>query len=124
MAITDEPTNVGLGESAHAKMRVLVEDEHFDKMVDAYKFAVAYAALKVGADAPEVSGSHQNVFGVATLDADRSLYEALRVTVAPSDGSVYKYAEKLADWGIHEISRLASKGEFTVLSTLAREVSH
>lgn len=118
MAAIEEPTNVGLGESAHAKMKVLVEDEYFDKMVDAYKFAIAYAALKLGSDAPDVVGFHQNVFGVATLDADRSLYEALRATVSPSEGSVYKYAEKLADWGIHEISRLASDGEFSVLSML------
>ncbi len=124
MATTEEPTNVGLGEAAHAKMKVLVEDEYFDKMVDAYKFAIAYAALKLGSDAPDVVGSHQNVFGVATLDADRSLYEALRATVAPDDISVYKYAEKLADWGIHEISRLADNGEFSVLSTLSAAVSN
>ena len=122
MAAPDEPTNVGLGESAHAKMKLLVEDEYFDKMVDAYKFAIAYAALKYGSDAPDVIGSHQNAFGVSTLDPDKSLYGALRATVFPLEGSIYKYAEKLADWGIHEIARLANAGEFSVLSTLTNVV--
>jgi hypothetical protein len=108
-----EPTNIGIGDAAHAKLKALSQDGYFAQMVDVYRFAIALA-LAYGVTPIEITGSRQNVFGVATVDPDKSLYTAIKTLIDTSDTPVYRWAERLADWGVIEISRRVDEGTFDI----------
>jgi hypothetical protein len=105
-----EPTMIGVSESTHGKLKRLKEDGHFKEMADAYRFAIGLA-LAQGCSPPEISA--QTVFSVATIDPDQSIRNAISTILGASalDISIYKYAERLADWGIQELSSQAERGE-------------
>lgn len=115
MTVT-EPTMVGLSEATHAKLRRLKEDGHFREMVDAYRFGIGLALAQGVTEPPEIS-STTTVFSVATLDPDQTLRRGIECIVG--DGlqgkSVYKLAERLADWGVQELSRESERGEIRVV---------
>lgn len=108
-----EPTNIGIGDSAHSKLKSLCEDGYFNQMVDAYRFAIALA-LAHGVIPTDISGSRQNVFGVATVDPDKSLYTAIKTLIDTGDVPVYRWAERLADWGVVELSGRADEGTLDI----------
>lgn len=111
--IISEPNQIGIGEVAHAKLKKLCEDRHFAQMMDAYRFAIALA-LAHGAVPREITSSRQNVFGVATIDPDQSLYTAIKTLIDTGDTPVYRWAERLADWGVIEMSRRADEGSLDI----------
>ena len=108
-----EPTNIGLSEKAHVKLQGLQQDGYFAQMVDGYRFAIALA-LAEGVLPDDISGSRQNVFGVATVDPERELYTAIKSIINVGSTPVYKWAERLADWGILEMSRRADEGKLDI----------
>ena len=108
-----EPNQIGIGEVAHAKLKKLYEDGHFAQMMDAYRFAIALA-LAQGVTPSEITGSRQNVYSVATIDPDQSLYTAIKTLINTGDISVYRWAERLADWGVMEMSRRADEGTLDI----------
>ena len=112
-----EPTNIGLSEAAHAKLKRLHEDGHFAQMADAYRFAISLA-LAAGAKPTELSGSRANIFGVATIDPEREIYTAIKSLVDTGDVPVYRWAERLADWGIVEIFSRAENGKLDISSII------
>ncbi len=111
--MTTEPNQIGIGEVAHTKLKRLCEDGYFAQMMDAYRFAIALA-LANGATPSEITGSRQNVFGVATIDPDQSLYTAIKMLIKTGDIPVYRWAERLADWGVMEMSRQVDEGTFDI----------
>jgi hypothetical protein len=80
-------------------------------MADAYRFGIALA-LAQGVTPSEL-GSSRTVFSVATIDPDQSLRNAIQTILGDkvSGLSVYKMAERLADWGVQELSAQAERGE-------------
>jgi hypothetical protein len=100
-----EPTTVGLTSDGHDKLRRLKEDGHFAEMTDGYRFAIALA-LAHGA-VPTVAGQRGTIFNVGTLDPERQLYTAIKALYEPLDEPVYSIAERLAEWGVIELSRMA-----------------
>lgn len=108
-----EPNQIGIGEVAHVKLKKLYEDGHFAQMMDAYRFAIALA-LAHGVKPSEITGSRQNVYSVATIDPDQSLYTAIKTLINTGDISVYRWAERLADWGVMEMSRRAEEGTLDI----------
>lgn len=107
-ALVEEPTNIGLSEDGHVKLKRLKEDGHFAEMADAYRFAIALA-LANGARPPELP-TKVNVFGVSTIDPEKEVYAAIKGLLDVGDVPVYKWAERLADWGIHEIANRLDRG--------------
>ncbi len=105
-----EPTMIGVSEATHGKLKRLKEDGHFKEMADAYRFAIGLA-LAQGCNPPEISS--QTVFSVATIDPDQSIRNAIQTILGESSPglSIYKFAERLADWGIQELSLQAERGE-------------
>lgn len=111
-----EPTNIGLSEATHLKLKRLKEDGHFREMADAYRFAIGLALAQGMIDPPELS-STTTVFGVATIDPDQTLRRGIEAIVGDrlQGKSIYRFAERLADWGIQELSREAERGEINVV---------
>lgn len=111
MITETEPTTIGLSEATHGKLKRLKEEGHFAEMADAYRFAIALA-LAYGVTPNTVSGS-RTIFNVGTLDPDKNLYAAVRALRLDTDEPVYRTAEKLAEWGVEEIFKMAEGGEIT-----------
>ena len=108
--IATEPTNIGLSERAHGKLKRLKEDGHFNEMADAYRFAIALA-LAHGVVPPELPTPRANIFGVATIDLRNEIYNAIKALIDTGETPVYRWAERLAEWGIEELSRQTDVGE-------------
>jgi hypothetical protein len=110
-----EPTMIGLSEATHAKLKRLSEDGHFKHMADAYKFGIGLA-LAQGVIPPDLPSS-KTVFSVATIDPDQTLKNAIQTILGDQlNGiSTYKMAERLADWGVSELSAQAEKGEINIV---------
>ena len=94
-----EPAQIGVSEATHAKLIRLKEDGHFREMADAYRFAIGLA-LAQGIDPPELS-SPRTVFGVATIDPDQSLKNAVQTIMGSRlrDTPVYRMAEETGPTG-------------------------
>lgn len=111
----NEPTMIGVSEATHHKLKRLRDDGHFREMAEAYRFAIGLA-LAQGIIPPEISS--QTVFSVATIDPDQSIKTAIQTIFGDKFGDtpIYKVAERLADWGIQELSAQAERGEIDVVS--------
>lgn len=116
-----EPTNIGLSEVAHSKLKRLNEDGHFLQMVDAYRLAIALA-LAHGVIPPELQTPHANIFNVGTVDPEREIYSVIKIIMNTGNTPIYRWAERLAEWGIEEISRLAEGGEIDFDSLLSSSI--
>jgi hypothetical protein len=112
-----EPTMIGLSEATHAKLKRLKEDGHFREMADAYRFGIGLALAQGMTEPPDIS-STTTVFSVATIDPDQTLRRGIEAIVGDrlQGKSVYRFAERLADWGIQELSREAERGEIDVVT--------
>ncbi len=117
MAIV-EPTSIGLSQATHQKLRRLKEDGHFDDMVDAYRFGIGLA-IASGVIPPPIS-STQTVFAVSGVDPDHKIRTAIVAVYGDQlEGqSVYRFAERLADWGVQEIYMESEKGDIDVAAML------
>jgi hypothetical protein len=83
MSTVVEPTMIGLTERTHAGLKKLKEDEHFNQMLDAYRF----------------------------VDQNKEIYTAIKSIMETGDTPVYRWAERLAEWGVNELIRQAESGE-------------
>lgn len=110
-----EPTMIGVSEATHAKLQRLKEDGHFKEMADAYRFAIGLA-LAQGCIPPEIAS--KTVFSVATIDPDQLIKSAIQTILSDKvEGiSIYRMAERLADWGIQELSAQADHGEIDIVA--------
>lgn len=113
-----EPTTIGLSESAHEKLKWLQEEQHFRDLLDGYRFAVGLA-LAQGIEPPEVQ-KRTTIFNVGTVDPDQSLKRSIEALMGDRvrDTSVYKMAERLAEWGVNELASQAKAGSIDFVSLL------
>lgn len=107
----DEPTTVGLSSDGHDRLRRLKEDGHFAEMTDAYRFAIALA-LAHGAS-PVSAASKGTIFNVGTLDPDKQIYNAIKSLYNAGDEAIYSIGERLAEWGVAELYRMAETGQLS-----------
>lgn len=105
-----EPTMIGLSEKSHAALKRLKEDGHFAEMADAYRFGIALA-LAHGVVPDEPSPPRTTIFSVATVDPDREIGNAIRALMDTQDIAVYRWVERLAEWGVTELARRAEGGD-------------
>lgn len=108
-----EPTQIGLSEKSHSLLKRLKEDGYFSEMVDAYRFGIAYGLSKC-IEPPDVPSPRVTVFGVTTVDPEGSLAFAIRTLTNDQDTPIYKIAERLADWGVNELSEMSKNGSLDV----------
>jgi hypothetical protein len=112
-----EPVTIGLGEDAHRKLQGLKESGYFAEMVDAYRFAVSLA-LAHGMSVPKLGPGRVTFLNVGSLDPDKSLYLAVSTLREETSEPVYRTTERLAEWGVEELDRLASAGQFSLTDLL------
>ena len=112
-----EPTMIGLSEKTHPLLKRLKEDGHFAEMADGYRFGIALA-LAHGVLPDEPPAPRQTIFSVATIDPDREIATAIRAIIDTEGIPVYRWAERLAEWGVSELSRRTENGEIDVTAIL------
>ncbi len=105
-----EPGFVRLSEKTHARLKRLKEDGHFLDMLDGYRCGVALA-LAHGVEPDEIPTPRTNVFGTSTFDPDKDIATAISAIMDVKDVPVYRWAERLAEWGIEELAKQADGGE-------------
>ena len=113
-----EPTTIGLSESAHEKLKWLQEGQHFRELLDGYRFAIGLA-LAQGVEPPEVQ-KRTTIFNVGTVDPDQSLKRSIEALMGDRvrEMSIYKMAERLAEWGVNELASQARAGSINFVGLL------
>lgn len=113
-----EPTTIGLSEGAHEKLKWLQEEQHFRELLDGYRFAIGLA-LAQGVEPPEVQ-KRTTIFNVGTVDPDQSLKRSIEGLMGDRvrDASIYKMAERLAEWGVIELASQAQAGSIDFVGLL------
>ena len=113
-----EPTTIGLSEGAHEKLKRLQEEQHFRELLDGYRFAIGLA-LAQRVVPPEVQ-KRMTIFNVGTVDPDQSLKRSIEVLMVDRvrDTSIYKMAERLAEWGVNELASQAEAGSIDFIGLL------
>lgn len=117
----NEPTTIGLSEVTHALLKKLAEDRrngYFSEMADAYRFGIGLA-LAHGVLPPEIETPRTTILNVGTLDPDRKIYNAIRLLMDTGSVPVYRWAERLAEWGVSELASRAEAGTLDVGEILA-----
>jgi hypothetical protein len=102
MSVT-EPTSIGLSEKAHALLTQMKEDNFLAEMADGYRLGIGLALAK-GVEPDDVL-QRRTVFSVATIDPDQEIAAAIRALIDLKGGSVYRMAERLAEWGVIELAK-------------------
>ena len=105
-----EPTTIGLSDSAHEKLKWLQEEGHFRELLDGYRFAIGLA-LAQGVEPPDVQ-KRNTIFNVGSFDPDQSLKRAIQAVMGEQveGASIYRMAERLAEWGVNELAAQAQAG--------------
>ncbi|WP_366555916.1 hypothetical protein [Aquibaculum sediminis] len=113
-----EPTTIGLSEGAHEKLKRLQEEQYFRELLDGYRFAIGLA-LAQGVEPPELQ-KRTTIFNVGTVDPDQSLQRSIEALVGDRvrDASIYKMAERLAEWGVNELASQAESGSIDFVGLL------
>lgn len=111
MSVT-EPTMIGLSEKAHALLSQMKEDNFLAEMADGYRLAIGLA-LAQGIEPDDVP-QRRTVFSVATIDPDQEIAAAIKALIDLKGGSVYRMAERLADWGVIELAKRFDGGPIDV----------
>lgn len=113
-----EPTTIGLSESAHGKLKRLQEDGYFRELLDGYRFAIGLA-LAQRVEPPDVQ-KRTTIFNVGTVDPDQSLKRSIEALMGSHvrDASIYKMAERLAEWGVNELASQAEAGSIDFVGLL------
>lgn len=111
-------TTVGLSEYADDLLDQMKEQGIFAEKLDGYRFAISFAAAS--GVVPSEIGKRKTLFNVGSLDpgqlirsAIEALYENDLRTI-----SVYRIAERLADWGVRELYEQASQGQINFAELL------
>ena len=107
-----EPTMIGLSEKAHSLLSQKKEDNYLAEMADGYRLAIGLALAQgvVPDDVPQ----RRTVFSVATIDPDQQISAAIKALIDINGGSVYRMAERLADWGVFELAKRFDGGPIDV----------
>lgn len=114
----DDLNKFSLSERAHAKLKILQEEGHFLEMRDAYRMGIALA-LSRGIRPPEIlPPKAPGMYSISQIDPDQSIALAIKLLMDTEDLPPYRWAERLAEWGIEELSRESKNGQVDIVKLL------
>lgn len=113
-----EVTTVGLSEQADDLLDQLKEQEIFAEKLDGYRFAISFAAAS--GVVPSEIGKRKTLFNVGSLDPGQLIRSAIEALYEDelATTSVYRIAERLADWGVREMYQQSSQGQLDFAALL------
>jgi hypothetical protein len=111
VSTSDDINKFSLSERTHAKLKLLQEEGHFLEMRDAFRFGIALA-LSRKIHPPEIQPPRSaGIYSISQIDPDQSIALAINLLMETNNLSPYRWAERLAEWGIEELSRESEKGQ-------------
>lgn len=120
--VNEDISKVGLSERVDAKLKRLQEERHFADMRDAYRVGIALA-IAYDIKPPEIEQPKINRYSISQIDEDKAIETAIALLMDTGGVPPYRWAERLAEWGIEELSRESEKGhiDFSKLLTEAED---
>jgi hypothetical protein len=119
-----ELTTVGVSETANDKLDELKELGYFAEKIDGYRFAVSLA-LAQGVIPPEII-KRSPFLNIGSLDPDQTLRRAVETLMSDqlSETTVYRFIERLADWGVCELHAQAKTGDINFNAIFEQLADH
>lgn len=105
----DDATTVGLTHESHEILKDLKNNGFFKEMIDGYRFGISLA-IAYGNIAPEEIKA-STIFNIGSLDPDDKLKKIIIELFPEAAGKPYAFAERLAEWGVSEMGKMAKNGE-------------
>lgn len=120
--VNEDISKLGLSERVDAKLKRLQEENHFADMRDAYRVGIALA-MAFGIRPPEIIQPKIGRYNISQIDEDKTIEMAIALLSDTGGVPSYRWAERLAEWGVEELSRESEKGQidFSRLLTEAKE---
>ncbi len=116
--VNEDISKVGLSERVDAKLKRLQEEKHFADMRDAYRVGIALA-IACGIRPPEIMHPKVGRYNISQIDEDKSIETAISLLMDTEDVPPYRWAERLAEWGVERLSQESEKGQIDFLKLLA-----
>lgn len=111
--VNEDISKLGLSERVDAKLKRLQEEKHFADMRDAYRVGIALA-IAYGIRPPEIMQPKVNRYNISQIDEDKSIETAIALLMDTEGVPSYRWAERLAEWGVEELSRESAKGQIDI----------
>ncbi|MGZ8180875.1 MAG: hypothetical protein ACXWT1_02835 [Methylobacter sp.] len=115
--MTEDISKVGLSERVDAKLKRLQEEKHFTDMRDAYRVGIALA-IACGIRPPEIIPPKVSRYNISQIDEDKSIETAISLLMDTEGVPPYRWAERLAEWGVEKLSQESEKGQIDFLKLL------
>lgn len=122
----DDITKLGLSEKGDIKLKRLQEENHFLDMRDAFRVGIALAiAFKVSPQ--EDNTKKVGRYNISQIDEDKSIETAINLLCDTQGLPTYRWAERLAEWGVAKLSEESESGQINFaklledVSSLAKE---
>ena len=116
--VNEDISKVGLSERIDTKLKRLQEEKYFTDMRDAYRVGIALA-LAYGINPPEIIPPKVNRYNISQIDEDKSIETAICLLMDTEGVPPYRWAERLAEWGVEKLSQESEKGQIDFLKLLA-----
>ncbi len=116
--VNEDISKVGLSERIDTKLKRLQEEKYFTDMRDAYRVGIALA-LAYGIQPPEIIPPKVNRYNISQIDEDKSIETAISLLMDTEGSPPYRWAERLAEWGVEKLSQESEKGQIDFLKLLA-----
>lgn len=125
MLIHDDINKFSLSEKVYEKLKRLQEEKHFLEMKDAYRCGIALALSRKIVPPEIASPKSSGIYSISQIDPDQSIALAINLLMDTGELPPYRWAERLAEWGVEELSHESEKGQinFAKLLTEAEEKS-
>jgi hypothetical protein len=113
----DDITKLGLSEKGDMKLKRLQEENHFQDMRDAFRVGIALAiAFKVSPQ--EDSSKKIGRYNISQIDEDKSIETAINLLSETNGVPTYRWAERLAEWGVAKLSEESESGQINFTKLL------
>jgi len=113
--VNDDISKVGLSERVDAKLKRLQEEKHFSDMRDAYRVGIALA-IAYGVNPPEIIPPKVQRYNISQIDEDKSIETAINLLMDTANVPPYRWAERLAEWGLKNCPKKVKWGKLTFLN--------
>ena len=116
--VNEDISKVGLSERIDTKLKRLQEEKYFTDMRDAYRVGIALA-IAYGIYPPEIMQPKVGRYNISQIDEDKSIETAIILLMDTGEIPPYRWAERLAEWGVEKLSQESEKGQIDFLKLLA-----
>ena len=103
--------NIGLSESMHFKLKILVEKNHFSNMQDGYRLAASIGIFKKLDISSYELKNRKNMYDIGGVDPDGFFKNAIRHIFPKLKGHEYDSLEKFADLGTEHLHKITIEND-------------